>query len=107
MFQVLYRWQLQPGMEQQFQQGWSEIVQRNVNKYGALGSQLSRCSDNWWRSLSYWPSEDHWLAALRIDDSEELARQKMLQAVIRQEDPVTMVPVLDHIIASKVDHSYG
>lgn len=105
MFHVLYRWQLKPGAEQAFQEGWSEIVHRNVSKYGAYGSQLSRCSDGWWRSLSYWPSEAHWLNALRIEDSEQEARQKMLSAVLRKEDPVTMTPVLDHVIASKVEHS--
>lgn len=104
MFHVLYRWQLKPGLEQTFKEGWSEIVYRNVQQYGAYGSQLSRCSDGWWRSLSYWPSEEHWLNALRIDDSESEARQKMLAAILNQEDPVTMVPVLDHVIASKVEN---
>lgn len=104
MFHVLYRWQLKPGSEQRFQEGWSEIVHRNVNKFGAYGSQLSRCSDGWWRSMSYWPSEEHWHKALRIDDAEQEARQKMLSAIVRQEEPVTMTPVLDHVIASSVGH---
>lgn len=104
MFHVLYRWQLRPGTEQAFQEGWSEIVQRNVNKYGAYGSQLSQGSDGWWRSLSYWPTEEHWQNALRIDDSEQEARQKMLSSIVREEQPVTMVPILDHVIASKVEH---
>ncbi len=99
MFHVLYRWQIKPGMENQFKEGWSEIVQRNINLYGAMGSQLSIGSDGWWRSLSYWPSEADWLRALRIDDSQQDARRKMLEAVVRQEKPVTMTPVLDHVIS--------
>ena len=105
MIQVLYRWQLKPGTEQAFQEGWTEIIHRNIRKYGALGSQLSKCSDGWWRSLSYWPSEEHWLVALRLDDSDQEARKKMVSSIIRKEEPVTMTPVLDHVVASSVMHN--
>lgn len=105
MFNVLYRWQIKPGYEQIFQEGWSEIVQRNVNRYGSYGSQLTKGSDGWWRSFSYWPSEDVWLKALRFDDSDSEARQKMLSAIARKEEPVTMRPVLDHVIRSELDHT--
>ncbi|TCI03667.1 hypothetical protein EZV61_08980 [Corallincola luteus] len=95
MFIVINRWQLKEGKEQQFEQGWGEIIQRNMLHYGAQGSRLHRAHDGSWISYSVWPSEDHWQAAHSIDDSDQEARLKMVDAIIRVYPPQTMVPMLD------------
>ncbi len=97
MFMVLNRWQLHPGMETLFQDGWSEIVQRNIEQYGAFGSRLHKADDGTWCSYTKWPSREHWEAAHSIDDSDQEARRKMLSAIVKIYPPLPMVPVLDHL----------
>lgn len=103
MIVILFRWEIDPIHEKIFKEGWSELVQRNIEKYGALGSRLHKTKDNMWISYSQWISEDHYLKALDLEDKHEEARVKMLTAIIRSEEPFIMVPVLDHLIASKVN----
>jgi heme-degrading monooxygenase HmoA len=95
MYVVINQWQLKEGKEQQFEQGWSEIIQRNIQLYGAQGSRLHRGENNTWVSYSVWPSEDHWQAAHSIDDSDQEARLKMVDAILRVYPPMPMVPILD------------
>lgn len=100
MIYVLFRWEIDPDLEHRFMEGWSELVHRNIEKYGALGSRLHRTADNHLISYSKWISEEHFIKAQNLQDSHEAARQKMLSAIISADKPMVMVPTLDHIIAS-------
>lgn len=101
MIIVLFRWDINPAHEQIFKEGWSELVQRNIEKYGALGSRLHKTKDNQWVSYSQWISEAHYLKAQDLEDKHEEARMKMLTAITKAEAPLILVPVLDHLIATK------
>lgn len=103
MFMVINRWQLKPGKEQLFQEGWTRIIHRNIKHYGARGSRLHRAEDNTWISYSVWESREFWLAARHLDDTDQEARQKMLLAIKKQFEPVTMVPILDHLPDTKLE----
>lgn len=102
MIAVLFRWEIRPGYEQSFKEGWSEIIHRNIEKYGALGSRLHKTKDNQWLSYSQWVSEEHFNGAQNIQDQHEEARIKMLQATSKRYDPIVMVPVLDHLLATEL-----
>lgn len=100
MIYVLFRWEIDPKLEKTFIEGWSELVHRNIEKYGALGSRLHKTKDNHLISYSKWISEEHFTKAQNLQDSHEEARKKMLSAIISSDKPMLMVPVLDHLIAS-------
>lgn len=109
MIAVLFRWEIKPGCEQIFQQYWSEIMHSNIKKYGALGSRLHKTKDNQWISYSQWISEEHFKNGFKIynntkdlkpHNAHELARMNMDQAISKYYDPIVMIPVLDHLMAS-------
>jgi len=102
MIVVLFRWDINPTYEKIFKEGWTELVQRNIEKYGALGSRLHKTKDNQWVSYSQWISEEHYLKAQDLEDKHEQARVKMLTAITRTAEPLILVPVLDHLIATKL-----
>lgn len=104
MYMVINRWKLLPDREQQFQQGWTNIIHRNIKHYGARGSRLHRADDGTWVSYSIWESREQWLSARHLDDSDQQARQHMLEAIQKQFEPITMVPILDHLLDTKLEH---
>jgi len=116
MIAVLFRWEIKPGYEQVFQECWSEIMHLNIEKHGALGSRLHKTKDNQWISYSQWLSEDHFKNGFEAfnasDDTEphnkhEKARMKMHLAISRYYEPIIMVPVLDHLMATEQDQTLG
>ena len=99
MITVLFRWDIKPENEQAFKEGWSEIIHRNIEKYGALGSRLHKSENNQWISYSQWISEAHFQNAQNCQDKHEVARIKMVTAIQCSYPPIIMVPVLDHLLA--------
>ena len=55
MFAVLYRWQIKPGMEEQFVDGWSRVTRAIHNSCGSYGSRLHRAADGTWFAYARWP----------------------------------------------------
>ena len=100
MIAVLFRWEIKPGYEQPFKEAWSEIMHRNIEKHGALGSRLHKTTDNQWASYSQWISKEHFVNAQSIEDQEEPARSKMNLAIEKTYAPIVMVPILDHLMAT-------
>ena len=102
MIAVLFRWEIKPEYEQLFKEGWSEIMLRNIDKFGALGSRLHKAQNNQWFSYSQWISEAHFHNAFKLQDTHEAARMKMLKSINKSYDPIVMIPVLDHLMATKI-----
>lgn len=102
MIVVLFCWEIDPTHEKIFKEGWTELVQRNIEKHGALGSRLHKTKNNQWVSYSHWISEEHYLAAQNLEDKHEDARVKMLTAIISTTPPLILVPVLDHLIGTNI-----
>lgn len=103
MFVVLFRWRLNEKHLQSFKEGWSEIIHFNIEKYSALGSRLHQASDGTWISYSQWPSRAHWLRSKEGEPLVADARAKMRKAILHQEEPLLMVPQLDHFVATHVE----
>ncbi len=101
MIAVIFRWDLKPGHEQTFKEGWSEIIHRNIEKYGALGSRLHHAQGNQWIAYSQWVSEEHFKQAQNLHDKHEQARIKMLTSIEKAYTPIITVPILDHLMASQ------
>jgi hypothetical protein len=101
MITVLFRWEIKPQCEQAFKEGWSEIIHRNIEQYGALGSRLHKSPNNQWISYSQWISEEHYHRAQNCQDKHEQARIKMITAIIKTYEPMIMVPILDHLLANE------
>lgn len=106
MIYVLFRWELKPGHEQSFKEGWTEIIHRNIEKHGAIGSRLHKTEDNHWLSYSQWTSEAHFRQAQDLHDQHESARIKMVNAISKSFKPVVMVPVLEHIVTTNPERSF-
>jgi heme-degrading monooxygenase HmoA len=114
MIAVLFRWEVKPGYEQSFQECWSEIMHFNIEKYGALGSRLHKSKDNQWISYSQWLSEEHFKNGFKAfnssgeantHDAHEIARMKIHRAISKYYEPIVMVPVIDHLLATEHTHS--
>ena len=55
MFVVLYRWQIEPGMEEQFVDGWHRVTRAIHASCGSYGSRLHRADDGTWFAYARWP----------------------------------------------------
>jgi hypothetical protein len=57
MFAVIYRFQLQPEQEEEYQKLWRKIACYFVEKRGAIGSCLHKGADGLWVAYSRWPDK--------------------------------------------------
>ena len=55
MFVAVYRWRLNPGMEDQFVDGWERVTRAIRRSCGSYGSRLHQCSDGTWLAYARWP----------------------------------------------------
>jgi hypothetical protein len=57
-FAVLYRWRIDPAHEDQFRRRWLEATMELRERFGALGSCLSRDAEGNFVAFARWPSEE-------------------------------------------------
>lgn len=105
MFVVLHRWRLLEGRIAEFQRGWTELVQLNIEKHGALGSRLHKAENGVWISYAQWPTRELWRNSLEGPQPTE-ARALMVSAILEQFPPIELTPVLDHLIATHIGPSH-
>jgi hypothetical protein len=55
---VLYRWRVQPGMEDQFREGWVEGTRAIHARCGSFGARLHEAGDGVFWSYASWPDEE-------------------------------------------------
>jgi heme-degrading monooxygenase HmoA len=60
MFVVMYWWQVKPGKDAQFREGWRRATEAIVKRYGSYGSRLHRAADGHFIAYAMWPSEAAW-----------------------------------------------
>ena len=60
MFVVIYRWQLKPGMEEEFRSAWRKMTRAISFRYGTLGSRLHQADDGSWLGYAQWPNRARW-----------------------------------------------
>lgn len=78
---VIYRWQLKPGGEAIFREGWHEMTIAIYQHKGSLGSRLHQAEDGTWVATAQWPSRAAWEESQRLGSASDSARQKMLAGV--------------------------
>ncbi len=57
-FAVIYRWRLNPGMEERFISGWTRVTEALRSQRNGLGSRLHRSADGLWYAYAQWPSAE-------------------------------------------------
>ena len=108
MFAVIYRWQVVPGLEAQFEAGWRRGTERIAAEFGGWGSRLHAAGDGIYIAYAQWPDEPTWQKAMdnhmRYDEPE--TRRKFVEALAKPEtadDLVFAMPVTDDVL----DHIPG
>lgn len=83
MFAVIYRWRVIPGLEAQFEAGWSRGTEVIAKEFGGWGSRLHRGEGNVYIAYAQWPDEATWKAATesRMRHSDEEARTMYRAAI--------------------------
>lgn len=92
MFAVLYRWELKPGHEAQFIDGWERVTRAIHDSCGSFGSRLHQAADGTWMAYARWPDAE---TRERCEHTEETGSRLMGEAVSRRFDEITMEIVSD------------
>ncbi len=58
MFVAIYRWQLHPGQEEAFREGWRRVTELARCHCGSGGSALFRDGDGTWVAIARWASRE-------------------------------------------------
>lgn len=84
MFAVIYRWQVVPGLEAQFEAGWKRGTERIAAEFGGWGSRLHRAEGNLYFAYAQWPDRATWEKALesRMRHSDDEARRMYREAIV-------------------------
>ncbi len=84
MFAVIYRWQVVPGLEAQFEEGWRRGTERIAAEFGGWGSRLHKGENGLYVAYAQWPDEATWKRAMetRMHHSDDEAREKYRAAIV-------------------------
>jgi len=84
MFAVIYRWQVVPGLEAQFETGWRRGTDRIAAEFGGWGSRLHRTAEGAYIAYAQWPDEATWQTALEshMYHSDDEARRMYREAIV-------------------------
>ncbi|MGD8574859.1 MAG: antibiotic biosynthesis monooxygenase [Gammaproteobacteria bacterium] len=97
VFVIVYRWKVDPELEEQFREGWETLTRLYIQLRGSLGSRLHQADDGTWLAYAEWPSRATWLAAIDRGVPDEGAAEKMNAAVLERYDPIFLTPVSDFL----------
>ena len=84
MFTVIYRWQVVPGLEAQFEAGWRRGTERIAAEFGGWGSRLHAAGEGVYIAYAQWPDEETWKKASeqRMHHSDDEARRMYREAIV-------------------------
>lgn len=77
---MIYRWQVVPGREAQFEAGWRRGTERIAAEFGGWGSRLHKAADGVFVAYAQWPDEES--METRMHHSDDAARQQYLDAIV-------------------------
>lgn len=95
MFNVIYRWKIRSGKENQFEKAWIEATQLIRDHRGGLGSRLHHCQDGTFLAYAQWPDRETWEKSSSIPLPENKAIAQMIDAIISSEEPIPMTLAQD------------
>lgn len=94
MICVIYRWRIEPELEEQFIAGWKAITRFYVEERGGWGSRLHRGNDGLFYAYAQWQSaEAREKAFQNVPEMPE--RIKMREAIIESLPEIILDPVAD------------
>jgi hypothetical protein len=84
MFAVIYRWEVVPGLEAQFEAGWRRGTERIAAEFAGLGSRLHKGEGQAYFAYAQWPDRATWEKALenRMRHSDDEARRMYRDAIV-------------------------
>jgi Antibiotic biosynthesis monooxygenase len=96
---VVYRWIVDAGHENAFEQAWSSMTDIIRDRYGGLGSRLHRTTDGRFVAYAQWPDKET-LAACdrRIPDADERALIGVMKKGASLVDREEMVVLIDMLV---------
>ncbi len=99
MFVVLYRWRVEPNLEEQFVENWSARTAYLQEKYDSLGSRLHRGSDGIWYSYAQWKSAEHRMQAFASESNNiSESGEKFREAIQETFTEIELEIVSDYLI---------
>jgi hypothetical protein len=97
VFAVIYRWEVDPDREEQFQAGWRRCSTALQSTFGSYGSRLHRSDDGLWVAYGRWPD-----AAARDPYREHLDFDRpsfeLMQGSIRRELPEMRLQIVEDLL---------
>ena len=81
---MIYRWQVVPGLEAQFEAGWRRGTAVIAREFGGWGSRLHAAGNGVYIAYAQWPDEATWKRAAEqgMRHSDEEARAMYRQAIV-------------------------
>lgn len=81
---MIYRWQVVPGLEAQFEAGWKRGTERIAAEFGGWGSRLHKAGEGVYIAYAQWPDEAAWKKAMktRMHHSDDDARRMYREAIV-------------------------
>lgn len=95
MFNVIYRWKIHPGKEEQFQKAWTEATQLIREYRGGQGSKLHRCADGSFLAYAQWPDQETWNRSSEVTLPDNSPFVRMKDAIASSEPPIQMAVLED------------
>jgi len=95
MFNVLYRWRLKPGAEENFKTAWTSMTVVLHKERGALGSRLHQAADGTWVAYAQWPDRALWEKSGQLGSADQELSQAMQDAIEESLEPLLLQPVVD------------
>lgn len=72
LFAVVYRWKVEAGYEEAFEQEWHEGTVAIREKYASFGSKLHMAEDGTYVAYALWPNKAGW--EQMMEDSKNVVR---------------------------------
>jgi hypothetical protein len=98
MFNVIYRWKIHPGKEEQFKEAWIEATRLIREFRGGQGSRLHRCEDGSFLAYAQWPDQETWQRSSEVTLPDNSAFVRMKDAVASSEPPIPMTALENLLI---------
>jgi hypothetical protein len=102
MYIVVYHWQLRPGCEDTFREGWRRVTRALRAERGSLGSRLHRADDGTWVAYAQWPSREQFERSVALGPLADEPGYAMMKDSVAPSDwvlPRFRLEVVDDLLA--------
>ena len=97
MFNVMYRWRVKEGCEENFRDAWRRATEAIYQKYKSLGSRLHKSDDGLWIAYAQWRSREDWQAMQNRSVAADEDAFAMMRDSIEGTTEVTCLTMTDDL----------